>query len=101
MGVVVRKYIDNFIIINTFPYSTCINKCVHLMHAKLFSVQNVPIVQSYCLKGSSFLAAASLLLCSFLNCFFSFLFMLFLCNIASVAQRTSKIVQKLRSWEYN
>ena len=51
MGVVVRKYIDNFIIINTFPYSTCINKCVHLMHAKLFSVQNVPIVQSYCLKG--------------------------------------------------
>ena len=38
MGVVVRRYIDILIIIITFPYSTCI---------------------------SSFLAAASLLLCSF------------------------------------
>ena len=43
MGVVVRRYIDILIIIINFPYSTCI---------------------------SSFLAAASLLLCSFLNCFF-------------------------------
>ena len=42
VGVAVRKYIDILIII-TFPYSTCI---------------------------SSFLAAASLLLCSFLKCFF-------------------------------
>ena len=41
MGVVVRRYIDILIII-TFPYSTCI---------------------------SSFLAAASLLLCSFFKCF--------------------------------
>ena len=44
----------------TYPYSTCI---------------------------SSFFASASLLLCSFLNVF-SYLFMLFLCNIANVAQRT-------------
>ena len=47
MSVVVRRYIDILIIIITFPYSTCI---------------------------SSFLAAASLLLCSFLNVF-SFLYM--------------------------
>ena len=62
MGGVVRKYIDILIIIITFPYSTCI---------------------------SSFLAAASLLLCLFLKCF-SFLFILFLCNIANVAQRKSR-----------
>ena len=43
MGVVVRRYIDILRIINKFPYSTCI---------------------------SSFLAAASLLLCSFFKCFF-------------------------------
>ena len=43
MGGVVRRCIDILIIIITFPYSTCI---------------------------SSFLAAASLLLCSFLNVFF-------------------------------
>ena len=42
MGVVVRRYIDILTIIITFPYSTCI---------------------------SSFLAAASVLLCSFLNVF--------------------------------
>ena len=54
VSVVVRRYIiDILIIIITFPYSTCI---------------------------SSFLAAASLFLCSFLNVF-SFLFMLFLCNV--------------------
>ena len=44
---------DILIIIITFPYSTCI---------------------------SSFLAAASLFLCSFKK-YFSFLFMLFLCNV--------------------
>ena len=43
MGVVVRRYIDILTIIINFPYSTCIR---------------------------SFLAAASLLLCSFLKCFF-------------------------------
>ena len=43
VGVVVRRYIDILIIIINFPYSTCIR---------------------------SFLAAASLLLCSFLKCFF-------------------------------
>ena len=43
MGVVVRRHVDILTIIINFPYSTCI---------------------------SSFLAAASLLLCSFLKCFF-------------------------------
>ena len=43
MGVVVRRYIDSLTIIINFPYSPCI---------------------------SSFLAAASQLLCSFLKCFF-------------------------------
>ena len=41
-----------------------------------------------------FLAAASLQS-------FSFLFMLFLCNIANVAQRTFEIVQKLKPCKYN
>ena len=45
VGVAIRRYIDILIIIITFPYSTCI---------------------------SSFLAAASLLLCSFLNVFRSY-----------------------------
>ena len=47
-----------------------------------------------------FLVAASLLLCSFFKVFL-FLFMLFLCNIANVSQRTFEIVQKSRSHEYN
>ena len=45
MGVVVRRYIDILSVILNFPYSSCI-------------------------KCRSFLAAASLLLCSFLKCFF-------------------------------
>ena len=53
VGVVIRRYIDILIIIINFPYSTCIR---------------------------SFLAAASLLLCSFLNVF-SVLFPLFFYNI--------------------
>ena len=45
-----------------------------------------------------FLAAATLFLCSFLKCFFVLVFlMLFLCNIANIAQRTFKIIQKSRS----
>ena len=50
MGVAVRRYIDILIIIVTFPYSTCI---------------------------SSFFAAASLLLCSFLKCFFVLVYVTF------------------------
>ena len=54
VSVVVRRYIiDILIIIITFPYSTCI---------------------------SSFFGSIILFLCSFLNVF-SFLFMLFLCNV--------------------
>ena len=47
VGVVIRRYIDILIIIINFPYSTCIR---------------------------SFLAAASLLLCSFLKCFFGLIY---------------------------
>ena len=67
MGVVVRRYIDILTIIINFPYSTCI---------------------------SSFLVAASLLLCSFFKCF-SVLFLLFLQYIANVTQRTFEIVKKI------
>ena len=52
-----------------FPYSTCI---------------------------SSFLAAESLLLCSFLKCFFGLVSVIFLQYIAHVTQRTFQIVQKNR-----
>ena len=51
VSVVVRRYIiDILIIITTFPYSTCI---------------------------SSFLAASSLFLCSFLKCFFVLVYVIF------------------------
>ena len=65
-------YIDILIII-TFPYSICISS----------------------LFGSSI--PTSLLISKM---FFSFLFMLFLCNIANVAQRTLEIVQNSRSREH-
>ena len=55
----------------------------------------------FSLRISSFLAAASLLLCSFLKCFSFLLMMLFLCDIANVAQRTFEIIQKSSSREYN
>ena len=72
MGVVVRRYIDIFIIIMTFPYSICI---------------------------SFFLTAASLLLYSFLM-FFHFCSCYFCAIIiANVAHRTFKIIQKSRSSE--
>ena len=69
MGVIVRRYIDILKIIINFPYSTCISWI--------------------------FLAAASLLLCSFLKVF-SFLFVIFDQYIANVTQRTFDIVQKNR-----
>ena len=70
VDVVIRRYIDILIIIINFPYSTCIR---------------------------SFLAAASLLLCSFLNVF-SVLFPLFFYNnyIVNATHRTFEIVQKNR-----
>ena len=70
VGVVVRRYIDILIIIINFPYSTCIR---------------------------SFLAAASLLLCSFfLMFFFGLVSVIFLQYIANVTHRTFEIVQKNR-----
>ena len=69
MGVVVRRYIDILTIMINFTYSTCI---------------------------SSFLAAASLLLCSFLKCFFGLVSVIFLQYIANLTQRTFKIVPKNR-----
>ena len=59
MGVVVRRYIDILTIIINFPYSTCI---------------------------SSFLATASLLLCSFFKCFFVLVYVIFVQYIANVTQ---------------
>ena len=69
VGVVIRRYIDILIIIINFPYSTCIR---------------------------SFLAAASLLLCSFLKCFYGLVSVIFLQYIANVTHRTFDIVQKNR-----
>ena len=43
-----------------------------------------------------FLAAASLLLCSFLKCFFGLVSVIFLQYIANVTHRTFEIVQKNR-----
>ena len=74
MGVVVRRYIDILIIIHTFPYSTCISfSFSSSIPTSLFIFKNV----------------------------FSFLFMLFLCDIANIAQRIFEIVQKSSSREYN
>ena len=68
MGVV-RRYIDILTIIINFPSTTCI---------------------------SSFLAAASLLLFSFFECFFVLVFfnVIFVQYIANVTQRTFEIIQK-------
>ena len=71
VGGVVRRYIDILIIIITFPYSTC---------SRSFFCSSIP---------TWFI----------LKCFL-FLFMVFLCNIANVAQRTFEIVQKSRSREH-
>ena len=71
MGVVVRRYID-FLIILLIP---------------------TPFVLAL------FFAAASLLLHSFFYVF-SFLFYIFLCNIANVAQGTFEFIQKLESCEH-
>ena len=70
MGVVVRRYIDILTIIINFPYSTCIS---------FFGGQQHPYFFVH-----------------FLNVF-SFLFMLFLYNIAiaNVTQKTFEIVQKI------
>ena len=64
---------DILTIIINFPYSTC---------------------------SSSFLAAASLLLCSFLKCFFAIVSVILLQYIANVTHRTFEIVKKSRSREY-
>ena len=73
MGVAVRRYIDILIIIITFPYSTCISSFF----------------------DSSILTSLFIVKMFFCSC------LLFLCNIANVAQRTFGIVKKLRSREYN
>ena len=63
VGVVVRRYIDIQTIIINFAYSTCI---------------------------SSFLAAASLLLCSFLKCFFCLVYVICL---QYISKRCSKNIR--------
>ena len=72
VGVVVRRYIDILIIIINFPYIY------------------TPLVLGL------FLAAASLLLCSFLKCFFGLVSVIFLQYIANVTHRTFEIVPKNR-----
>ena len=67
-------YIDILIIIITFPYSTCVSS---------FFCSSIPTYFFVHFKNV-----------------FSFLFMLFLCNIANIAQRTFKTIQKLRSREH-
>ena len=69
VGVVIRRYIDILIIIINFP---------------------TPLVLGL------FLAAASLLLCSFLKCFFGLVSVIFLQCVANVTHRTFEIVQKNR-----
>ena len=71
MGVVVRRYIDILTMIIKFPYSTCISSFF----------------------GSS---GISLLLGSFLKCFFGLVSVIFLQYIANVSHRTFEIVQKNR-----
>ena len=44
-----------------------------------------------------FLAAASLLLCSFLKCFLVLVYVIFVQYIANVTQRTFEIVQKIET----
>ena len=92
VGVVIRRYIDILIIIINFPHSTCIrsffgssiyiydedfsplyDKC-GARSARRLLIFPTPLVIGL------FLAAASLLLCSFLNVF-SVLFLLFFYNI--------------------
>ena len=76
MGVVIKKYIDILKIIITFPYSTCI---------------------------SSFLAAASLLLCSFLKCFFVLVFNIFVQYSKHCLKniRDHSKIETTRTWRYN
>ena len=69
VGVVIRRYIDILIIIINFP---------------------TPLVLGL------FLAAASLLLCSFLKCFFGLVSVIFLQYIPNVTHRTFEIFQKNR-----
>ena len=77
VGVVVRRYIDILIIIINFYYIY------------------TPLVLGL------FLTAASLLLCSFLKCFFGLVSVIFLQYIANVTHRTFEIVKKKsRSREY-
>ena len=74
MGVVVRRYIDILTIIINFPYSTCI---------------------------SSFLAAASLLLCSFFKCFFGLVCYFFTIYSKRYSKNIPDRSKKSRSRKYN
>ena len=70
VGVVIRRYIDILIIIINFAYSTCIR---------------------------SFLAAASLLLCSFLNVFSVFIYYIIIFIYIFQAVRHARAVNALRA----
>ena len=74
VGGVVRSYRDILTIIINFPYSTCI---------------------------SSFLAAASLLLCSFFKCFFGLVYVIFLQYSKRYSKNIRDRSKKSGSREYN
>ena len=67
--VVVRRYIDILTIIINFPYSTCIS--------------------------SFFLEAASLLLCSFLKCFFGLVYVIFTIYKQTLLKEHSRSFKKI------
>ena len=73
--------------------SGCCCKEVHVYRYPHFSLLHLYIL-------ALFLAAASLLFCSVLKCFFGLVYVI-LCNIANIAQRTFEIVQKVSSHNYN
>ena len=114
VGVVIRRYIDILIIIINFPYSTCIRSffgssmLTSLFIFKMFfrsldiyPHNNYQFSLYTPLVLALFLAAASLLLCSFFKCFFGLVYVILLQYI-NVTQRTFEIVQKKsRLREYN
>ena len=76
MWLVVRRYIDILTMIINFPYSTCISLYTPLVLAL-------------------FLASASLLLCSFLKCFFGLVSVNFYNIKQTLLIEHSKSIQKI------
>ena len=82
MGVVIRRWL----------LLECICMVSGCCYMEVYGFLHITYSYSTCI--SSFL---QLLHCSFLKCFF----MLILCNLAKVAQRTFEIIKKSRSHQHN